>query len=332
MKSRDDTMVLAGAPSVPFSRGIWAEHFRRAYLRSLDHHRQFYDDFSEYGRSAGARYAFYFIPGINGVPGQIRFALPSLLRRFGRDIFVRACYLPEFSSGRPVWEKYSGYNVLKKRAQVAGDLQQMLASFAHVHVLASSNGFYDLVAAWDRLPPEASHRLTLLWVACAPDRFEASPWVDRFYRWTGFVHEGFRWAAVPNSNWLRWLNPETSTHLRWHHNGQRRTFFKDDIESRFRVAGVRWAYVSPECFNHSLESVARAHRAPLDVAAYVLAGSRDGYWCGKPPAALQETLDRYLVRKVAVIRPASHLWVVTPDHLAFFLDQVREPPRADGAQ
>jgi hypothetical protein len=324
---RDAAMVLTAAPPIPESSGIWAEHFRRAYLQSLGHHRQFYDDFSEYGRSDGARCAFYFIPGINGTPGQIRFALPSLLQRFGREIYLRACYLPEFSSNRPVWEKYSGDNVLKKRAQVARDLEHMLAEFPHVYVVASSNGFYDLVAAWDRLPAGASRRLTLLWVACAPDQFETSPWVERFYRWTGFQHEGFPWAAVPNGNWLCWMNSESSTLLRWRRGRERRTFFKADIESRFRVAGICWAYVSPECFNHSLESVTQAHSRPLDVATFVLAGSRDGYWHGQPPGALQKTLDRYLVRKVIVIRPASHLWVVTPDHLDIFLAQVPDPPR-----
>jgi hypothetical protein len=146
--------------------------------------------------------------------------------------------------------------------------------------------------------------------------------VDVFYRLNGFTLDGCRWAAVPNSNWLRWLNPETNTHLNWSHGFQRRVFFKEDIESRFHLGGLCWDYVSPECFSRGLELVTRAHREPLDVEAYVLAGTRDGYWYGTPPGSMKATLDRYLARQTVVMRPASHLWVVTPDHLTEFFNQV----------
>jgi hypothetical protein len=42
------------------------------------------------------------------------------------------------------------------------------------------------------------------------------------------------------------------------------------------------------------------------------------------PARLWITLDRYLARKVIVIRPASHLGVAAPDHLTPFLAHVSD--------
>jgi hypothetical protein len=45
------------------------------------------------------------------------------------------------------------------------------------------------------------------------------------------------------------------------------------------------------------------------------------------PARLGITLDRYLARKVIVIRPASHLGVAAPDRLTLFLAQVPDALR-----
>jgi hypothetical protein len=132
--------------------GRWAAEFQRTYLASLRQYQHFYDDFSEYGHAGSARHAFYFIPGINGTPGQIRFAFPSLIKRFGRDLYIRGCFLPEFSALRPMWEKYTIANVLKKRAQISRDLEEMLGRFSRVNVLVSSNGLYDFVAIWNCLP------------------------------------------------------------------------------------------------------------------------------------------------------------------------------------
>ena len=301
---------------------MFQERFRRAYLASLKHHRFFYDDICEYGRPDGSKVCIYFIAGMNGTPGQIRFAFPSFVRRFGREIYVRGCYLPEFAATRPIWEKYLPGAAAAKRDQVARDLRELLDRFAHVYIIASSNGFYDLWAAAPRLPPDWEQRATLLWVACAPDHFEPSPWVSFFARWTGFHHQGFLWAALPNSNWLTWINPETSTHLRWRWGQERRLFHKEDVESRFWVAGLRWVYMSPDAFNDYLRVALEGARPPLAVNAYVLAASRDGYWYGRPPEALERTVDRYLSRREILRRPTSHLWVVTPDHLADYLDRV----------
>jgi hypothetical protein len=60
----------------------------------------------------------------------------------------------------------------------------------------------------------------------------------------------------------------------------------------------------------------------IRVDAHLLAASNDGYWYGKPSSALDETLDKYLAQKTVLRRPASHLWVVTPDHLTEYLSRV----------
>jgi hypothetical protein len=85
-----------------------------------------------------------------------------------------------------------------------------------VTVIASSNGFYDFIHAYDELnDARAGKRLTLLWGTCAPDRFEEPVREPIFYRMNGFVHNGRRWMAFPNHNLLRFVNPETTTTFRW---------------------------------------------------------------------------------------------------------------------
>ncbi len=296
---------------------MFNHQFRSAYLASLTHYRHFYDDFDVYGDPERAEFAFYFVPGINGTPGQVRFALPSLIQRFGPNLYLKGCFLPEFAASRPIWEKYELRNVDKKRERIGRDLREMLGRFKGIYVIASSNGFYDFYLAARGLEKELLSRITLLWIACAPDKFGISPWVEFFHRWTGFEHGGCKWAAVPNSNWLKRMNPETSIELAWRYADQRRTYFKEDLESRFRCFGVRWAFTSPECFNRTLDSARGGE--PIDVTTHVLAAANDGYWYGKPPGALDETLDRYLVKRQVLRRPASHLWVVTPDHLTAYL-------------
>ena len=83
------------------------EKFIDSYEKSLKtDYRYFYDDFDEYG-NRDASHAFYFIEGIGGVPGQIRFALPSLIRYFGTNIYIKSLHLKEFSSQEFIWNKYT---------------------------------------------------------------------------------------------------------------------------------------------------------------------------------------------------------------------------------
>ena len=46
--------------------------FKRRYLESLRFYKHFYDDIYEYGSRDDPTKVFYFIPGISGVPGQVR--------------------------------------------------------------------------------------------------------------------------------------------------------------------------------------------------------------------------------------------------------------------
>ena len=163
-----------------FSRpreGRFARAFRERYLRSLDDYRFFYDDVTALGDRDDAEHIFYFVPGINGTPGQMRFVLPSLTRVFGSRIYFKALHLPEFSARRPTWEKYTIANLDRKLAQLRADLAQLLARHERVTVIASSNGFYDFAAAAGAFPPEElRERVHLIWGACAPDHFEPTPW------------------------------------------------------------------------------------------------------------------------------------------------------------
>ena len=72
--------------------------FRRRYLESLKFYKHFYDDIYEYGNRDDPTKVFYFVPGISGVPGQVRFILPSLYQADGAEIYVRCCRHPAFSA------------------------------------------------------------------------------------------------------------------------------------------------------------------------------------------------------------------------------------------
>ena len=74
------------------------QHFKSRYFESLGFYKHFYDDIWQYGSEENPDKVFYFIPGINGTPGQIRFALPSIFKQYGPNIYIKCCYLEEFSS------------------------------------------------------------------------------------------------------------------------------------------------------------------------------------------------------------------------------------------
>lgn len=297
-------------------QGVFARAFRERYLRSLQDYRFFYDDVTEIGNPARADYVFYFVPGINGTPGQMRFLMPSLTRTYGSRIHLKALHLPEFSARRATWEKYTVANVERKLARLRADLHDLLARHERVTVLASSNGFYDFAAAAGALPEDVLRdRIHLLWGACAPDHFDPTPWERVFYPLNGFRHEGHRWFAYPNHNAFRFLNPETSNTHRWRDGSQARRFVKADLESRFHLAGLEWDYVSTSQIGALVRHVVSQIRAPLACPADTLIAAHDGYWQGKPRAEVERTIRRYLPHAHLDFRPASHLWVVTPSHV-----------------
>ena len=296
------------------------EHFRKRYIESLGFYKHFYDDINEYGNPAGARKVFYFIPGISGAPGQIRFAFPSLTRRYGADIYVRCCHLPEFSATRPIWEKYTHPNIDRKRDVIARDLADLLALHGEVTVMASSNGFYDFVHAWGEMnDPAAARRLKLLWAACAPDRFEEGAWEPALFALNGLVHNGHRWIAYPNHNLLRFINPETTTSFKWRHESQSKTFFKVDLESRFICFNLYWDYISVSCFNEMLAHMVRNVRRPIDVETRVLVAANDGFWQGRGRDDVMAAVGRYVSPTTVTFKNASHLWVVAPENLTELL-------------
>jgi hypothetical protein len=306
------------------NEGRFARLFRNCYLRSLDDYRFFYDDVASYGDPTEAEHVFYFVPGLNGTPGQARFILPSLMRVYGPRVHLRALHLPEFSARRPTWMKYTLANVDRKLARLRADLGALLQRHERVTVIASSSGFYDFAAAAGHLPAEVLRdRIDLVWGACAPDRLVPSPWERLLYPCNGFEYEGHRWFAYPNHNAFTIFNPETSASHGWREGGQHRLFRKADLESRFRLFGLEWAYVSPSQLGAAVHHVVRQIRGPLPCPAFALVAARDGYWQGKPLIAIERTVRGYLPNVTITCQPTSHLWVVTPTHVTAVLRQLK---------
>ena len=317
----------AAAPrtAVPAREGRFARHFRACYLRSLADYKLFYDDVEEIGCADDADYVFYFVPGISGTPGQMRILLPSLTRVFGRRIFLKALHVPEFSAHRPVWEKYTAAHLDRKLARLRNDLATLLARHARITVLCSSNGFYDFAAAVNAWPRERlAGRVQLVWGSCAPDRIEPTPWEKIFSPLNGFTHDGHRWFAYPNHNAFTWINPETSTSFRWRDGYQWRTFFKADLESRFRCWGLDWDYISASQLGEAVAHVVRQITHPWNLPAEALVAASDGYWQGKPRREVEQTILRYLPHALFTFKPSSHLWVaVSPTHLTELFERVK---------
>lgn len=308
--------------NTPAPSGRFARAFRESYLRSLHDYRFFYDDLAEIGNPDEADHAFYFVPGTNGTPGQMRFMLPSLTRVFGPRVYVKALHLPEFSARRPMWEKYSLANVDRKPARLRDDLRGLLARFERVTVLCSSSGFYDFAAAAGELCAAVQPgRLHLLWGACAPDRFGTTPWEQVFYPLNGLLHDGHRWFAYPNHNLLQVFNPETSTSYPWRDGGNRRDFLKVDLESRFRCAGLDWCYTSPSQLGAVLRHVVGRIRGQLHLPADALIAADDGYWQGRSQAEVARVVRSYLPGCHLDFQPVSHLWVVTPTYVTALFER-----------
>lgn len=302
--------------------GVLTQAFRDHYQESLNDYKSFYDDVNEYGNPRTAGRAFYFIPGFNGVPGQVRFAIPSITRHCGTDFYIRCLHLPEFSAHKPTWEKFTAENLDAKHRRIVQDLEELIRQHEHVDVIVNSSGLYDFLAAARDLPQQVSDRLCLAWIACAPVSSERSPWETPLYHLNGFDHLSDRWFAYPNHDWIRFLNRECSANKRWRHGRQKKTFFKYDLESRFYFGGVLWAYVSITRYNRVIRYNLEKARFPVDVPAAVLVAEKDGYWYGKSNELIQSVIDRYLNHSTTLYRDTTHLWVTVPENLTAALEQL----------
>ncbi len=306
--------------------GLWTSQFTNRYHQSLRDYKSFYDDLSEYGNPANTRNVFYFIPGFNGVPGQIRFALPSFARSFGADFYIRCLYLNEFSARRPIWEKYNPENLEKKHAKILQDLASLAARFDEISVIVNSSGFYDFIAAYRELGGAIRNKLKLAWIACAPDWSEATAWEGIFYRLNGFRHRSDRWFAFPNHNWITFINAECGADKCWRNGSQKKTFFKYDLESRFYFAGTLWAYVSIARYNWANEHNLGNAEFPIDIPSVVLVASKDGYWFDKSKAEIETVINRYLIHNRILFRETTHLWVTVPENLSAVLEILHQLP------
>ncbi len=294
-------------------------HFEQRYRVSLNAYRYFYDDVHEYGCAESADHVFYFIPGLNGVAGQVRFTLPAFHSVFGNRFYIRGLYMPEFSASCPIWEKYTEANLKKRRAIIQDDLEGLVARHGRVYILASSTGFYEFAAAFGSFPPVLRAALTLIWAAAAPDSFEPTCWESVFFPLNGIERNGRRWTALPNHNAFGMLNTEARATFRWRAPDGIQTLYKGNLESRFQALGVSWAYFSIDHTNWLMQQCAERIAAPLDIKAYILAGTRDGYWQGKSQEEMARLIGRYLSRPQFLWKKASHLWITTPENISELL-------------
>ena len=108
----------------------------------------------------------------------------------------------------------------------------------------------------------------------------------------------------------------------WRFGRQSKTIHKVDLESRFVVANLYWDYISVDCFNAMLGHMLRHRPAPIAIEAHVLVGANDGYWQGQTEDQVRAVIGTYLANASFIIRPASHLWVMTPDHVAGLFDRL----------
>jgi hypothetical protein len=301
------------------------ELFTKRYMESLGFYRHFYDDVCKYGSEDNPGKVFYFIPGISGTPGQIRFSFPSFFKRYGTDFYMHCCHLDEFSARCPIWEKYKVENIDKKRRVITDDLKQLSGRYGEVVVIASSNGFYDFVHAYDGLRKAGiAGNLKLLWVACAPDSFLESAWETVFFPLNGFVHNSYRWFAYPNHQLLRFLNPETTTKFKWRYQHQGKTIYKADLENRFVCFNLYWDYVSIDCFNAMLRHALRDFSGIMDIETHVLVASNDGFWQGRGEDQVKAIVGKYVKVGSLLFKDASHLWVASPENICELLDCLSE--------
>lgn len=295
--------------------------FKKRYIESLGFYKHFYDDFYQYGSEDNPSEVFYFIPGISGTPGQVRFGFPSFFKRYGSDYYIRCCHLEDFSATQPIWEKYTVENVDKKRRVIIDDLKKLVERHNRVVVVVSSNGFYDFVHAYDEIKSEGvSKNLKLLWVACAPDNFLKSPWESLFFPLNGHVHNSCRWFAYPNHQLLGFLNPETSTKFKWRYREQSKTIYKIDLESRFICFNLYWDYISIDCFNAMLKHALRNFSTPMDIETHVLVARDDGFWQGRNQDEIRNVIGKYVDAESVLFKNSSHLWVASPENLSELLD------------
>ena len=300
------------------------ENFLKAYESSLKNvYRYFYDDLDVYG-DINADHAIYFIEGIGGVPGQIRFAIPSLIRYFGTNIYIKSLNLKEFSSQEYIWNKYTLENIDKKRDKIISDLNSLAKKHERITIVVSSNGFYDFLYAYSKLNKTLLKKAELVWCAVAPDHFLPTKWENFFYRLNGFTKDGHRWFAFPNNNILKFLNPELKLNHKWENSGLKKTFNKNDLEFRFKCYGLWWGYASVSCFNEMLKHITENSKYPIVIKSYILVAATDGYWQGKPVSEIQKHLDKYLTNKEVMYKKASHLWLLMPDNITEILHLMKK--------
>lgn len=303
-------------------KGWFTDRFLDKYHRSLFFYKHFYDDLFEYGNKEDCEEVIYFIPGFNGTPGQVRFGIPGIMKKFGHKVYIRCLYLDEFSGKYPYWMKYNEKNLKKRRDKIVEDIYELAETGKKIRVFVSSTAFYDFLSVYPRLKV-IKERIILYWGSCAPDSVSPGKWESFFYRLNGFFYNGMKWYSYPIHRFIKAINPECLDRYQWKYKGQRNTFYINDIESRFFVSGILWDYISTDCYNFIIDSNLANFRETgelMDMEVHILAATKDGFWDDSGPENIERTVNKYTRYERIIYKPTGHLWVVTPENISELLD------------
>ena len=304
----------------------------KAYRRALAKPGCYYTNQFEFEcNSNDPEVVIYFIHGLGGAPGQAALLLPTLQSLIGGRFYLRSMHIPELDVSREFDQRYDSGTADRIRTRVIQDLQDLAATYPgrKIIIAASSHAMYDFVYAYPLIPTAILKRLTLVWLACASDDYahlEARyhRFLMLFYAVNGFDKGDYKWYFGINNNLLRFINPETRTSFSYRDDtGRKITYFKRDIEMRFKWLGLQWT--DPTCVHYVRDYLGRqidkASRI-TDIRCYVLAGSHDGYWHDTSESNFRATIERYVTQYELTLVPTSHLWCVMPPFTGPFLDKV----------
>lgn len=305
---------------------------RRAYQRALQNPRRYHTNQFEFDTDQdNPEIILYFIHGLGGAPGQVNLLLPTIRHLLQRPFYMMAMHLPELDVRLPFLERYKPGTEGKIRRKILQDLELLAGRYPDrkIIVTASSHGMYDFVFAYPDIPVALRQRMVLCWLACASDDYDKlesryHALLRFLYFVTGYRQEGYRWSFGINHDRLTFLNPEASRSFSAVDlQGERVTYYKRDIEMRFRCLGLEWTDPTSVEFIRQYQQRQLANFQRItDIKCYVLGALKDGYWFDSSEENMARTVSRYIDNYDLSLVDTSHLWCVTPPVAEPFLRNV----------
>lgn len=310
---------------------ILSKTLRRAYHDCLQQPRPYHTNQYEFDVSnSQPDVVIYFIHGLGGAPGQANLVIPSIQRVLSVPFYIESMHIPELDVSLPFIKRYRAGVTEKIRQKILDDLNRLIEKFPQrkIVVTVSSHGMYDFIYAYQQMNRQLRERIVVIWLACASDDYHEVEKKNRgvlslLYGLTGYKEQGHKWTFGINHNRLSFINPEISTsfHYRCKKN-KSHTFFKKDIEVRFKRLGVQWTDPTSISFiQEYLTKQLHGYQPINDIQCYVLAALQDGYWHDSSASNIRNTVAKYISTSNHTIHYAdtSHLWCVTPPFVEPFL-------------